>query len=87
MTVEATSKCPEACQDGTDRCRSHCVQIQAWTLQMWSEDYGGENFFYDSLDEALAGLGRITIKSEGDGTQRWFSVFPSDDDELAEGDE
>ncbi len=26
MTVEANEQCPEECQDGTDKCRSHCVQ-------------------------------------------------------------
>ena len=57
------------------------IEIQDWTLQMWSGDYGGENFFYDNLDAALAGLKNITDHGYGDGTPRWFSIFPSADDE------
>ncbi len=33
-----------------------------WTVELKSEVYGSETYEYDTLDEALAGIKRLTLK-------------------------
>jgi hypothetical protein len=47
---------------------------KAYTVVMSSIEYGIEEFYYDTLREALKGLDRLIIQSLRDDVYRTFSV-------------
>lgn len=50
---------------------------------MNSDEYGMEEFEYESLPEALAGMMRLVRAGieNGDGVERWFSVREAEEEE------
>ena len=53
------------------------------TAFMRSDEFGYEEFHYDTLDQAVAGIGRLYQAAQGDGVEReiGLKVNQSTDDE------
>lgn len=50
---------------------------------MYSEVYGGDEFSYDSIDEAADAIRRLAVRAykellSGDGVERTFSIIPDE---------
>lgn len=50
-------------------------------LRVTSEEYGSEDFVYDTFEEAYAGEARIMKEAEklNDGVERWFRFIVDGD--------
>lgn len=55
-----------------------------YILRISSDEYGAEDFCYDTLEEAVAGFGRLcqAIEKLHDGIERWFRLLHEDATEI-----
>lgn len=57
-----------------------------YILSMSSDEFGAEDFRYDSLEAAVAGFGRLCQRIEElqDDIERWFRLCHDDETELVD---